>query len=158
MLIVWFSGAGASPNYASPTQSSTRRSAGVGAPASPQNNVRIQPSQRNGSHSSRPRPGNHRRRQPNSVDERHQMQLIQCPLCSRSFEKHVIEVHAANCEGRPEDIPEVVTIGDDELLPNISSSSSRASAAKVECPICNQAYDQKDIEQHASVCGEEVYV
>lgn len=151
-------GAGASPNYASPTQSSTRRSAGVGAPASPQNNVRIQPSQRNGSHSSRPRPGNHRRRQPNSVDERHQMQLIQCPLCSRSFEKHVIEVHAANCEGRPEDIPEVVTIGDDELLPNISSSSSRASTAKVECPICNQAYDQKDIEQHASVCGEEVYV
>lgn len=149
-------GAGASPNYTSPTQSSTRRSAGVGAPASPQNNVRIQPSQRNGSHSSRPRPGNHRRRQANSSsDERQQMQLIQCPLCSRSFEKHVIEVHAANCEGRPEDIPEVVTIGDDELLPNVSSS---AAAAKVECPICNQAYDQKDIEQHASVCGEEVYV
>ena len=80
------------------------------------------------------------------------MQLIQCPLCSRSFEKHVIEVHAANCEGRPEDLPEVVTIGDDE----IPQSSSNIS--KVECPICNQAYDRKDIEQHASVCGEEVYV
>ena len=146
-------GAGASPNYASPTQSSTRRSAGVGAPASPQNNVRIQPSQRNGSHSSRPRPGHHRRRQANGSDDtRPSMQLIQCPLCSRSFEKHVIEVHAANCEGRPEDIPEVVTIGDDE----IPQSSSNIS--KVECPICNQAYDRKDIEQHASVCGEEVYV
>jgi len=146
-------GAGASPNYASPTQSSTRRSAGVGAPASPQNNVRIQPSQRNGSHSSRPRPGHHRRRQANGSDDtRPSMQLIQCPLCSRSFEKHVIEVHAANCEGRPEDLPEVVTIGDDE----IPQSSSNIS--KVECPICNQAYDRKDIEQHASVCGEEVYV
>ena len=78
------------------------------------------------------------------------MQLIQCPLCSRSFEKHVIEVHAANCEGRPEDIPEVVTIGDDDLPPPPNP--------KVECPICNQAYDQSEIEQHAANCGEEVYV
>ena len=142
-------GPGASPNYASPTQSSARRSAGVGAPASPQNNVRIQPSQRNG-HASRPRPGHTRRRPNNSSNEesRQQMQLIQCPLCSRSFEKHVIEVHAANCEGRPEDIPEVVTIGDDEPQ----------NVAKVECPICNQAYDQAEIEQHAANCGEEVYV
>ena len=55
----------------------------------------------------------------------------------------MIEIHAANCEGRPEDIPEVVTIGDDD---------------PVECPICNQAYDKSDIEQHAANCGEEVYV
>ena len=150
--IIFFVGAGPSPNYASPTQSSTRRSAGVGAPASPQNNVRIQPSQRNG-HSSRPRPGGHRRRpaaaSANNSEDNRQMQLIQCPLCSRSFEKHVIEVHAANCEGRPEDIPEVVTIGDDDLPP---------TNPKVECPICNQAYDQSEIEQHAANCGEEVYV
>ena len=152
LSINFFTGAGPSPNYASPTQSSTRRSAGVGAPASPQNNVRIQPSQRNG-HSSRPRPGGHRGRRPasnNSEESRQQMQLIQCPLCSRSFEKHVIEVHAANCEGRPEDIPEVVTIGDDDLPPPPNP--------KVECPICNQAYDQSEIEQHAANCGEEVYV
>ena len=71
--------------------------------------------------------------------------MIQCPLCSRSFEKNVIEVHAANCEGRKEDIPEVVTIGDEPEV-------------KVECPICNQSYDQQDIEQHAANCGEEVFV
>ena len=26
--------------------------------------------------------------------------MIQCPLCSRSFTREVIEYHAANCEGR----------------------------------------------------------
>lgn len=147
-----------SPHYASPTQNSTRRSAGVGAPASPSpskstltqpSSVRIPPTQRSsgmrsrsgggGSASSRPR-----RHAGGSSNASQAKQLIQCPLCSRSFEKNVIEIHAANCEGRPEDIPEVVTIRDDE--------------PKIECPICNQSYDQADIEQHAANCGEEVFV
>ena len=83
------------------------------------------------------------------------MQLIQCPLCSRSFEKHVIELHAANCEGKPEDAPEVVTIPDDDLP---TPSSRRRENSKVDCPICDQAYDQSEIEAHAANCGEEVYV
>ena len=62
----------------------------------------------------------------------------------------MIELHAANCEGKPEDVPEVVTIPDDE-----PSSTTKRS---VECPICNQAYDQSEIEAHAANCGEEVYV
>ena len=62
----------------------------------------------------------------------------------------MIELHAANCEGKPEDVPEVVTIRDDE-----PSSTTKRS---VECPICNQAYDQSEIEAHAANCGEEVYV
>jgi len=168
-----------SPNYASPTQNSSRRSAGVGAPAStsPSRNaggatstsanhatssVRIQPTQRN-SHGGGSR-GRRRARDSqsynNSGGQPQPKQLIQCPLCSRSYEKHVIEVHAANCEGRPEDIPEVVTIGDEpEIRENISGSGFRMSnSSKVECPICNQGYDQTDIEQHAASCGEEVYV
>lgn len=157
------------PSYASPTQSSARRTAGVGAPAaspmptptsstsSPSSRVsgssntpgsRYQPSQRNGVRS-RPS-GGARRRANNHHNHNHQKQLIQCPLCSRSFEKEVIEIHAANCEGRPEDIPEVVTIRDEEPQP--------PAPPKVECPICNQSYSQTDIEQHAANCGEEVYV
>ena len=50
-------------------------------------------------------------------------------------------------------MPEVVTIRDDPE-PNIISGSG----SKVECPICNQSYNQTDIEQHAASCGEEVYV
>jgi len=162
-----------SPNYASPTQNSSRRSAGVGAPAStsPSHNaggatstsanhatssVRIQPTQRNSHGGGR---GRRRARDSQSYNSGgpQPKQLIQCPLCSRSYEKHVIEVHAANCEGRPEDIPEVVTIGD-EPEPQIISGSGFMSSSKVECPICNQGYDQTDIEQHAASCGEEVYV
>jgi len=163
-----------SPNYATPTQNSSRRSAGVGAPAassspnrggnggatsttsnhatSSSSNVRIQPTQRNGhgGHRQRRRPRDSQNQNPGGPQPK---QLIQCPLCSRSYEKHVIEVHAANCEGRPEDIPEVVTIGDDPEPGIISGSGS-----KVECPICNQSYNQTDIEQHAASCGEEVYV
>lgn len=172
-----------SPNYASPTQNSSRRSAGVGAPASStspasHNNaggatstsanhatssVRIQPTQRN-SHGGGSR-GRRRARDSQSYNNSgggpQPKQLIQCPLCSRSYEKHVIEVHAANCEGRPEDIPEVVTIGDELPEPqnSISGSGFRMSSSSiVECPICNQGYDQTDIEQHAASCGEEVYV
>ena len=58
------------------------------------------------------------------------MQLIQCPLCSRSFENQVIELHSANCNGKPE---EVVTIPDDDL-PR-PSSRSRKENSKVACPI-----------------------
>ena len=170
-----------SPNYASPTQNSSRRSAGVGAPAatSPSHNaggatstsanhatssVRIQPTQRN-SHGGGSR-GRRRARDSQSYNNfsgggPQPKQLIQCPLCSRSYEKHVIEIHAANCEGRPEDIPEVVTIGDELPEPqnSISGSGFRMSSSSiVECPICNQGYDQTDIEQHAASCGEEVYV
>ena len=124
--------------------------------------VRIQPTQRN-SHGGGSR-GRRRARDSqsynNSGGQPQPKQLIQCPLCSRSYEKHVIEAHAANCEGRPEDIPEVVTIGDEpEIRENISGSGFRMSnSSKVECPICNQGYDQTDIEQHAASCGEEVYV
>lgn len=165
------------PNYASPTQNSSRRSAGVGAPAStsPSHNagggatstsashatssVRIQPTQRSTGHGG----GRGRRRARDSKSYNNSggpqpKQLIQCPLCSRSYEKHVIEVHAANCEGRPEDIPEVVTIGDEPEPQIISGSGFMSSSSKVECPICNQGYDQTDIEQHAASCGEEVYV
>ena len=180
------SGGGASPRYASPTQSSNRRGVGVGASsaasatgpasrspaASPAprtssmpnaSNVRVQPTQRGGGPaSSRPRAGASRRRSshqsnsstPAASDIPQPMQLIQCPLCSRSFEKHVIELHASNCEGKPEDAPEVVTIPDDEPTP----SSRRRENSKVDCPICDQAYDQSEIEAHAANCGEEVYV
>ena len=81
------------------------------------------------------------------------MQLIQCPLCSRSLENQVIELHAANCKGKLE---EVVTIPDDDLP--TPSSRSRPENSKVDCPICDQAYDQSEIEAHAANCGEEVYV
>ena len=156
------------PSYASPTLSSSRRSAGVGAPdsstpgvptptASPSrsSNVRNPQTQRNGYHrSSRAhQSGTSRTRRPDFGTGRPNssttQQLVQCPLCSRSFDKNVIEVHASSCEGRPEDVPEVVTITDDEPI---------QTNPKVECPICNQSYDQKDIEQHAASCGEEVYV
>ena len=130
-------------------------------------NVRVQPTQRGGGGptSSRPRVGASRRRSshqsnssagPSASDIPQPMQLIQCPLCSRSFEKHVIELHAANCEGKPEDVPEVVTIPDDDLP--TPSSRSRQENSKVDCPICDQAYDQSEIEAHAANCGEEVYV
>ena len=157
-------GGGASPRYASPTQSSNSRSRGTGVGSSSpsrtpstnnaSNNVRVQPTQR-GPVSSRPRAGATRRRPHNNSDHGgpQPKHLIQCPLCSRSFEKHVIELHAANCEGKPEDVPEVVTIPDDEPT---SGPTNRSN--KVECPICNQAYDQSEIEAHAANCGEEVYV
>ena len=190
------SGGSSSPRYASPTQSSSRRGVGVGAPASSPsratptsttshannassstNNVRVQPTQR-GSSSSRPRPGGTRRRphhdSGNGSGHAAAKQLIQCPLCSRSYEKHVIEVHAADCEGRPEEAsssippdvilqqPEVVTIPDDDF-PGMRSSayvnlSTNNNENKVECPICSQSYHRDEIEAHAANCGEEVYV
>ena len=70
-------------------------------------------------------------------------ELIQCPICSRSYEKHIIEVHAASCEGPLEDI---VTIRD------------YPESIKVECPICNQSYDQTEIEHRAANCGEEIFM
>jgi hypothetical protein len=43
----------------------------------------------------------HRSRGPTS--QQNQQTLIQCPLCSRQFDRSVVEVHAATCEGRDPD-------------------------------------------------------
>ena len=110
--------------------------------------------------------------------QQHQSRMIQCPLCGKNFPKSVIEVHAANCEGKPEPEPhhsepelkpEVLEVN---LPPEKSSPPGRSlvngsnnrvegrrtSIKMVECPICNQTYSQTVIEEHAANCGEEVYV
>ena len=38
--------------------------------------------------------------------------MIQCPLCSRSFAQEVIELHAANCEGRAPTPPQFPHVSD----------------------------------------------
>lgn len=156
---------GAGVGAASPTAVSPTKIPAPGIPresnlptSSSGGNVRVAPTQRGqgggGQSSSRPRQGGSASRRRlgghySGSQPQQQQQLIQCPLCSRSFGKSVIEVHAANCEGRPEDLPEIVTLRDDEPM---------QSQKTIECPICNQAYGQSVIEEHAANCGEEVYV
>ena len=86
-------------------------------------------------------------------------------MCSRSFAKNVIEVHAANCEGRTEEAEDDFEhVEVDEVAEAVANSNadvnmrSANSVKLIECPICNQSYDQTVIEEHAANCGEEVYV
>jgi hypothetical protein len=126
-----------------------------------------------------------RRPAPQQQQRSHQQRLIQCPLCGRNFSKSVIEIHAAQCEGRSTvdssatpaaDSVEVLEVklppenGDKSssttppprhLRPKTSKPSSDGSLSSykmVECPICNQKYSKSVIEEHAALCGEEVYV
>ena len=61
---------------------------------------------------------------------------IQCPLCGRSYAKAVIELHAANCEGRYEE--EEVEV-----------------ERSVSCPLCSRQFSTTTIESHAANCGED---
>jgi len=108
--------------------------------------------------------------------------MVQCPLCSRSFPRDRVELHAATCEGRQSPPPDVASVSappreeeEIEIVDETVSSSSRGgmhkrmrnggtttssatAGNKVTCPICNEAYSKSVIEQHAANCGDEVYV
>ena len=110
------------PTYAAPTVSSIRRGNGVGAPSSTSSPPDVvsstTPSSASPSASatqprvkrtsSRLMTGGGVRQRTRGSTTSHQLNqqtLIQCPLCGRQFERSVVEVHAATCEGRdPEQV------------------------------------------------------
>ena len=47
--------------------------------------------------------GGVRQRTRGPTSHSNQQTLIQCPLCGRQFERSVVEIHAATCEGRDPD-------------------------------------------------------
>ena len=107
------------PTYAAPTVSSIRRGAGVGAPSStstPDVVSSTTPTTSASPSASQPRVkrtssrlmtggGVRQRTRGSTSHQLNQQTLIQCPLCGRQFERSVVEVHAATCEGRdPEQV------------------------------------------------------
>lgn len=130
------------PNYSQPTLSSVRRGMGVGAP-SPNTSPTHRPEEVSSSTDGRRRRDSHRstysngvggastRRRPASSQNVSQSssRLIQCPLCSRSFAKSVIEMHAAGCEGRSPD-----PMDNGEMHPNGGVNTSMGSGLEVNLP------------------------
>jgi len=62
------------------------------------------------------------------------VQLSQCPLCGKHFERAKLEVHAASCPGL------------------YSKEDDRGG--QVECPVCKQTFAGQEIAEHAQRCGE----
>ncbi len=192
------------PSYQLPTVSSVRRGVGVGAPADRGSPTPHRPAPETIASSARPAAATARprmssrpsgggvgvgsKRRPASQSQSQQQRLIQCPLCSRSFAKSVIEIHAASCDGRHGDEVDAPATADvlevnlpperdeypesstrrqyqttsamPELFPKTSVLGKRSNSGSkmVECPICNVKYSQSVIEQHAANCGDEVHV
>lgn len=80
----------------------------------------------------------------------------QCPLCAGSFSTETLPLHAATCgettpphpaspSSSPSSLPSVLWV---------SSPESSPLPSWIQCPICQLQFPAREVEEHASMCGE----
>lgn len=80
----------------------------------------------------------------------------QCPICTGSFSIEALPRHAATCgESSPPQPASPTSLSSSESVLWVSSpESSPPPSSWVQCPICELQFSAREIEEHASVCGE----
>ncbi|CAG5099447.1 Oidioi.mRNA.OKI2018_I69.XSR.g16529.t1.cds [Oikopleura dioica] len=69
--------------------------------------------------------------------------LLPCPLCGKKFHLEILQVHAAECTGAPEE----------EVPPSTSKQGTPKPLEKVACPLCGEEYDLVTLQVHAAECS-----
>ncbi|XP_040820029.1 putative short transient receptor potential channel 2-like protein isoform X1 [Ochotona curzoniae] len=80
----------------------------------------------------------------------------QCPLCAGSFSIELLPLHAATCgettPPRPASPSSSRSSSPSVLW--VSSPESSPHIPWVQCPICQLSFSAREVEEHASMCGE----
>lgn len=79
----------------------------------------------------------------------------QCPICAGSFSIEILPLHAATCgETSPPHPASPSSPSSSQSILWLSSPESSPPISWVQCPICQLQFSAREIEEHASVCGE----
>lgn len=79
----------------------------------------------------------------------------QCPICAGSFSIEILPLHAATCgETSPTHPASPSSPSSSQSILWVSSPESSPPISWVQCPICQLQFSARDVEEHASVCGE----
>lgn len=79
----------------------------------------------------------------------------QCPICAGSFSIETLPRHAATCgESSPPQPASPASSSSSESVLWVSSPESSPPPSWVQCPICELQFSAREIEEHASVCGD----
>ncbi|XP_077902732.1 protein XNDC1N isoform X2 [Ictidomys tridecemlineatus] len=79
----------------------------------------------------------------------------QCPICAGSFSIEILPLHAATCgETSPPHPASPSSPSSSQSVLWVSSPESSPPISWVQCPICQFQFSAREIEEHASVCGE----
>lgn len=79
----------------------------------------------------------------------------QCPICAGFFSIETLPQHAATCgESPPPQPASPASLSSSESVLWVSSPESSPPPSWVQCPVCELQFSAREIEEHASVCGE----
>ncbi|XP_052617013.1 protein XNDC1N isoform X1 [Peromyscus californicus insignis] len=83
----------------------------------------------------------------------------QCPICTGSFSIETLPLHAATCGESSPSQPSSPSSSSSSSSSSpsvlwVSSPESSPSPSWVQCPICELQFSAREIEEHASMCGE----
>ncbi|XP_068920809.1 protein XNDC1N isoform X1 [Petaurus breviceps papuanus] len=90
----------------------------------------------------------------------HGQESGQCPICAGSFSFEVLPLHAATCGESSPLHPASPSSSSSSLSPSPiplhseSSPESTPSSVRVQCPICQFHFPEREVAWHASRCGE----
>ncbi|XP_031243476.1 short transient receptor potential channel 2 isoform X1 [Mastomys coucha] len=116
----------------------------------PLSNSSSQPTRRG---TGRPRQRQHRPQ--TKSDDSGVLATGQCPICAGSFSIETLPRHAATCGESPSPQPaSPASSSSSESVLWVSSPESSPPPSWVQCPICELQFLAREIEEHASVCGE----
>ncbi|XP_034358219.1 protein XNDC1N isoform X2 [Arvicanthis niloticus] len=97
-----------------------------------------------------------RQHQPQTRSDDGGMQATgQCPICAGSFSIETLPRHAATCgESSPPQPASPASLSSSESVLWVSSPESSPPPSWTQCPICELQFSAREIEEHASMCGE----
>lgn len=97
-----------------------------------------------------------RQRQPQTQNDGDGVQATgQCPICTGSFSIETLPLHAATCgESSPPQPASPASLSSSQSVLWVSSPESSPPPSWVQCPICELEFSAREIEEHASMCGE----
>ncbi|EHH23208.1 hypothetical protein EGK_06636, partial [Macaca mulatta] len=78
-----------------------------------------------------------------------------CPICAGSFRIEILPQHAATCgETSPPHPASPSSSSSSQSVLWVSSPESSPPVSWVQCPICQLQFSAREIEEHASICGD----
>uniref|UniRef100_A0A8C9H8P8 UBZ4-type domain-containing protein n=1 Tax=Piliocolobus tephrosceles TaxID=591936 RepID=A0A8C9H8P8_9PRIM len=78
-----------------------------------------------------------------------------CPICAGSFRIEILPQHAAACgETSPPHPASPSSSSSSQSVLWVSSPESLPPVSWVQCPICQLQFSAREIEEHASICGD----
>ncbi|XP_063497340.1 protein XNDC1N isoform X4 [Symphalangus syndactylus] len=80
----------------------------------------------------------------------------QCPICAGSFWIEILPQHAATCgeTSPPHPASPSSSSSSSQSVLWVSSPESSPPVSWVQCPICQLQFSAREVEEHASICGD----